>query len=234
MANESKNFSEFTNALTKVLNRLPNGKVFIINDLASKDNTYELSCQLSKKDVRFISVWAPNNKNVVDAYIKGYKEAILIGPQYIIEMDAGFSHDPDSIPTILELLKTNNCAFGSRFINGGSISNSSIKRQFLSKSGTILSNLLLGTKLKDMTSGYQGFRSEVVLNFLNYKLKSKSHFYQTELRYLLRNENQIEFPINYRFASKSVSAKSIFSSLSVLSYYFGKRIIGKPNIIKNL
>jgi hypothetical protein len=88
-----------------------------------------------------------------------------------------------------------------RFINGGSINDSSIKRVFLSKAGTILSNILLGTKMYDMTSGFQGFHASIVKKFLAYNLLSKAHFYQTELRYLLRKTRYAEIPIHYRAPS---------------------------------
>ena len=148
-------------------------------------------------------------------------------------MDAGLSHDPMTLPLFLDVLnKGYECAFGSRFINGGSMHDSSLKRKFLSKAGTILANLLLGTKMYDMTSGYQGFHASVVEKFVKYKLLSKGHFYQTELRYLLRKTNYSEIPIQYRAPSPSVSIKSITNSFYVLIYYFIRRLKFKPVIIK--
>jgi dolichol-phosphate mannosyltransferase len=116
------------------------------------------------------------------------------------------------------------CVFGSRFIEGGSMNESSPKRKLLSKGGTILSNLLLGSKLHDMTSGYQGFTKEVAETFSNYPLKSKAHFYQTELRYLLRKRKQIEIPITYKAPSPGVTESAITNSFAVLFYYFWRRI----------
>jgi dolichol-phosphate mannosyltransferase len=118
----------------------------------------------------------------------------------------------------------NECAFGSRFINGGSIWQSSFKRTFLSRTGTILSNILLGTKMKDMTSGFQGFHREIVKELLDYNLLSKAHFYQTEVRYLLRKKRYIEVPIHYRAPSPSVSKRAISNSISVLMHYFIERL----------
>lgn len=74
----------------------------------------------------------------------------------------------------------NECAFGSRFINGGSMGDSPICHVELSKVGTILSNILLGTRMYDMTSGFQGFHASVVADLLNYQLLSKAHFCQAE------------------------------------------------------
>ncbi len=225
MANESAEFDEFTRKICETLDFLQSGIVYFVVDTASKYNTLELCRQLSENDNRFVTIWAPENKNVVDAYIRGYKEAYARGHSIIIEMDAGLSHDPAALPGFLRVLNEGNeCAFGSRFINGGSIWQSSFMRTFLSRMGTILSNLLLGTKLKDMTSGYQGFHADVVGDLLHYKLLSEAHFYQTEVRYLMRKRRMIEVPIHYRAPSPSVSRKAIFNSIIVLSRYFFRRI----------
>jgi len=226
MANEEKEFSVFIDVLRKVLDRLESGSVYLVVDSVSKDATLKLCQDLSAKDNRFTTVWAPENKNVVNAYIRGYREALQNNHDLIIEMDAGLSHDPRAIPMFLRTLNEGNeCAFGSRFINGGSIWQSTFKRKFLSRIGTILSNVLLGTDMHDMTSGFQGFHADVVRQFVSYPLLSKGHFYQTEIRYLMRKKRFREIPIHYRAPSNSVSGKSIHNSLSVLSHYFMRRLM---------
>ena len=233
MANEQENFHPFISSLTKVLNILESGKVYFVIDRVSKDDTLELCKSLSATDNRFTTVWAPENRNVVDAYITGYKEALKSKHEIIIEMDAGLSHDPKALPMFLRVLNEGNeCAFGSRFINGGSICDSNWKRTFLSKFGTILSNLLLGTKMHDMTSGFQGFHANIVEKFIEYGLLSKAHFYQTELRYLLRESRYAEIPIHYQTPSPSVSKKAIYNSFHVLFHYFLLRLRFKSPIIK--
>ena len=94
--------------------------------------------------------------------------------------------------------------------------------------GTILSNILLGSRLKDATSGYQGFNLMTVELFLAYPLLSTHHFYQTELRYLLRKKNFIEVPIEYNSPSSRVSGKAIRNALHGLLYYYFYRITYRP------
>ncbi len=229
MANEERDFDVFITELKKVFDRLQSGKAYLVVDNASKDRTLQLCQNLSREDNRFETVWAPENKNVVDAYIRGYREAYKNKHEFIIEMDAGMSHDPNSIPMFLRVLNEGNeCAFGSRFMNGGSMGDSPFTRRTLSKMGTVLSNILLGTKLYDMTSGFQGFHAKVVGELLNYQLLSKAHFYQTEVRYLMRKKRFAEVPIHYQAPSPSVSQKAISNSISVLKYYFFQRLFSKP------
>ncbi len=225
LANEENDFTPFIDELSVVLTRLNSGKVYLVVDTVSTDNTLGLCEQLSKNDKRFVTIFAPENKNVVDAYIRGYREAYANGHDLMIEMDAGLSHDPKALPMFLRVLNEGNeCAFGSRFINGGSMVESPRFRRFLSKSGTWLSNILLGTTLYDMTSGFQGFHAHIVKKLLNTPLRSKAHFYQTEVRYLLRKTKYAEIPIHYKAPSSSISKKAILNAWSVLLYLFFKRI----------
>ncbi len=229
MANEAEDFAPFITVLKTVLDRIGSGKFYFVIDNASKDNTLELSRQLSDADTRFVTVWSPENRNVVDAYLKGLRVAHEAGHELIIEMDAGLSHDPRAIPMFLRVLNEGNeCAFGSRFTNGGSMGTSPWNRRALSRVGTLLSNWLLGTKMFDMTSGFQGFHRDVVGKIVAYPFLSKAHFYQTEMRYLLRKHRFAEIPIHYTAPSKSVSQKAVKNALSTLLYYFRKRLILHP------
>ena len=232
MANEGKEFKPFVDVMRDTLDQMNSGSVYFVVDHASKDNTLALCEALSKRDKRFKTLWAPENRHVVDAYLAGYKAALKNKHRLIIEMDAGLSHDPRALPMFLRVLNEGNeCAFGSRFMNGGSIYDSTWTRTFLSKFGTFLSNVLLGTRLYDATSGYQGFHASIVKKFLTHGLKSEAHFYQTEMRYLLRKTRFAEVPIHYRAPSPSVSKKAIQNSIAVLMYYFWLRIQRKAPLI---
>lgn len=232
MANEEQEFDEFTGEMRRILDKLNSGHVYIIVDEVSIDDTYGLCLRLAQKDQRFTVIWAPENRNIVDAYLRGFSEAFERGHEIIIEMDAGMSHDPKAIPQFLKALtKGHDCVFGSRFMHGGSMAESPLKRRFLSRSGTLLANLLLGTRLCDMTSGFQGFRAETVAKLLQYRFLSTAHFFQTEVRYLLRNYQFIEIPIHYRAPSPRVSVHAVTNALKVLSFYFRQRIGGRAAAI---
>lgn len=228
MANEEEVFHPFCSLLADVFTALDSGKAYLVIDNVSVDDTLALATALSTRDPRFQVVWAPENRSVVDAYLKGFAAAYQHGHELIIEMDAGMSHDPRALPMFLRVLNEGNeCAFGSRFVNGGSMGDSPYKRRFLSRYSTILANILLGTKLQDMTSGYQGFHRTVVEKILGYRLRSTGHFYQTELRYLLRKRRYFEVPIHYQAPSPRVSSSSIKNAGKTLWYYFSQRLSGR-------
>lgn len=223
MANEQDSFQSFIDSLTRVINDYPGSSVYLVVDKASTDATPELCRQLQEKDSRYHYVWAPENKNVVDAYLRGFREAMKGKPEFIIEMDGGGSHDPRSIHAFVRAMtEGHECAFGSRYINGGSMVGSPFKRRFLSKFGSFVARMVLGCPMRDVTSGYEAFSYEVMEKILAYPLRSKAHFYQTELRYLLRRRNWIEVPIHYISPSPRVSSKALSNALQCLFYYVMK------------
>ena len=229
MANEEPDFGPFISLLKEVMEQLEGGSVFFVVDKVSTDCTLALCRDLESKDHRFHTVWAPENRNVVDAYLRGFREAFEQGYEIIIEMDGGLSHDPRAVPAFLRALhEGNNCAFGSRYINGGSMVDSPWNRRLLSKGGSILARVLLGVSFQDMTSGFQAFRRSVMARLLERPLLSKAHFYQTEVRYLLRKERAIEVPIHYRAPSPRVSRNAIRNSFEVLWHYTFLRLTGRP------
>ena len=233
MANEEDHFHPLISRLKEMMDRLQSGKVYMVVDTVSVDDTRRLCERISKEDDRFASIWAPENRNVVDAYMRGYKAALENNHELIIEMDAGLSHDPYALPMFLRVLNEGNeCAFGSRFINGGSIVDSHIRRRFLSRAGSMLANICLGTKLWDMTSGYQGFTREIVEKFIKLELISTGHFYQTELRFLLKKTRYMEVPIHYKAPSPNVNIYSILNSLKCLIFYAFMRLFNRVDYIK--
>lgn len=233
MANEEQHFLPLISRLKEMMDRLQSGKAYLVVDTVSIDETRPLCEKISKEDDRFATVWSPENRNVVDAYMSGYNAALENKHDLIIEMDAGLSHDPYALPMFLRVLNEGNeCAFGSRFINGGSIVDSHIRRRFLSRAGSLLANVCLGTKLWDMTSGYQGFTREIVEKFVKLKLKSTGHFYQTELRFLLKKTRYMEVPIHYKAPSPNVNLNSILNSLKCLIFYTFSRLFNRVDYLK--
>ena len=220
MANEEDSFQRFIDSLSRVIDEYPGASVYLVVDKASTDSTPSLCQELQARDARFHYVWAPENKNVVDAYLRGFKEAMKNKPEFIVEMDGGGSHDPRALHAFVRAMtEGNECAFGSRYINGGSMVGSPFKRRFLSKFGSFVARMVLGCPMKDATSGYEAFSYEVMEKILAYPLRSKAHFYQTELRYLLRKRNWIEVPIHYTSPSPRVSKSALKNARQCLIYY---------------
>lgn len=179
---------------------------FAVLDSVSKDGTLELLRELGQERPGVRVVWAPENRCVVDAYLRGYREALAEGCDWILEIDAGYSHQPADASLFFEkMLEGYDCVFGSRFCDGGRITESSLKRQVISRGGTLLTNLLLGTRLKDMTSGFELFSRGALQHALSRGIHSRGHFFQTEIKAHCHELRIAEVPIHYRAASASVN-----------------------------
>jgi dolichol-phosphate mannosyltransferase len=198
---------------------------FAVLDSVSKDGTRALLDDLAKRRPEVRVVWAPENRGVVDAYFRGYREALAAGCDWILEIDAGYSHQPSDIPQFFrKRLEGYDCVFGSRFCPGGRISQSSLKRRIISRGGTLLTNALLGTRLKDMTSGFELFSRAALQGIVAEGVRSRGHFFQTEIKVFCHRMRIAEVPIHYRAASDSVNNKVLKDAFGNLWRLFHSRV----------
>ncbi len=228
MANEADVAVDFVKETLENCQDFASVTFFAVLDYASTDNTLDILLNSAKSESRLNVIWAPENRCVVDAYIRGYKEAIYAGCDWILEIDAGYSHQPTDIPKFFhKMIQGYDCIFGSRFCHGGKIRNSSFRRRLISLGGTVMTNMLLGTTLSDMTSGFQLFTQETLKYTLQKGIKSRYHFFQTEIKFYCRNFKIAEVPICYKAASPSVNKTAIFDAFQNLFRLFQERLLGK-------
>lgn len=214
MANERNSAEAFVNLVLEQCTEFKSVTFFVILDKASTDLTRDILVNLSKHKPQLCVVWSPQNRCVVDAYLRGYEEALTAGCDWILEIDAGFSHQPSDIPKFFDkMLEGYDCVFGSRFCRGGKLTASSLKRYILSRGGSLLTNLLLGTKLKDMTSGFELFSRQALHHVLKQGIHSRGHFFQTEIKVYCRSLRIVEVPIHYKSASPSVNTSIVLDAV---------------------
>ena len=230
MANEEATCSEFVQALLAECSKYPFRQVscFVVVDTASKDRTRQRLNELAETEPRLRVVWAPENRGFVDAYVRGYREAIEAGCDWILEIDGGFSHDPaDALKFFEKMAEGYDCVFGTRLAAGGSFEDVSAKRRTISRLGTIATNALLGTRLTDMTSGYQLFTRKALQMVLKRGIRSKAHFFQTEIKVYCRNLKCAEVPISYRHPNPQLSNAAVMEAVARLGSLVGLRLSGR-------
>lgn len=230
MASEEETAVRFVDAVLAqcLSSRFKNVTFFAILDRACKDRTLELLREHSTRQPLLQVIWAPENRGVVDAYLRGYREALDARCDWILEIDAGFSHQPEDIPRFFEKMHEGyDCVFGSRFCRGANISEGSLKRKIISRGGTLLANSLLGTKLKDMTSGFELFSRRGLEGALERGIKSRGPFFQTEIKAYCRNLKIAEVPIHYRAPSHNINNKALKDSFVNLWRLYRLRLQGQ-------
>ena len=119
------------------------------------------------------------------AYITGFKWSVENGYDYIFEMDADFSHNPDDLPRLYEACARNGAdlAIGSRYCNGISVINWPIGRVIMSYYASVYVRTVLGMKVYDTTAGFKCYRRNVLETIDLDKVKMKGYGFQIEMKY---------------------------------------------------
>ena len=135
--------------------------VLVVDD-NSQDGTGNIVQRFADKDNRIILLKRHKKRGRGIAGIDGFKYALDAGADYIIEMDADFSHDPKYIPGFLNNINNYDVVLGSRFIEGGKDIRRSFKRRIITRLAGIYTRRLLRIDVKDVSSGYRCFRRHVL------------------------------------------------------------------------
>ena len=118
------------------------------------------------------------------AYITGFKWSVEHLYDYIFEMDADFSHNPEDLPRLYEACRNGaDLAIGSRYCNGISVINWPIGRVIMSYYASVYVRTVLGMKVYDTTAGFKCYRRRVLETINLEKVKMKGYGFQIEMKY---------------------------------------------------
>lgn len=158
--------------------------ILIVDD-GSPDGTADIVKTLQKEfPVALHLVERPGKQGLGTAYILGFKWALERGYQYIFEMDADFSHNPDDLPRLYEACKNGaDLAVGSRYVRGGAVVNWPADRIFISKGASIYTRLITFMPVKDTTAGFVCYRRSVLETLPLDKVRFIGYAFQIEMKY---------------------------------------------------
>ncbi|MBI5050228.1 MAG: polyprenol monophosphomannose synthase [Nitrospirae bacterium] len=142
--------------------RLDNNIETLVVDDNSPDGTWRIVQEISEREPRVHLLHREKKKGRGTAGIDGLRYAIEKGADYIVEMDADFSHNPKYIPEILRAMEKYDVAIGSRFIDGGKDKDRGLLRRLITKLAGMYVRILLAVKIKDVSSGFRCFRRQVL------------------------------------------------------------------------
>ena len=210
--NERDNLAPF---LDGVFDVLPDANVLVVDD-ASPDSTGALADRIAASDPRVKVYHRPGKLGLGSAYLEAFRRGIDEGYDLIFEMDTDLSHDPRYLPDFLRAFEQGaDLVIGSRNVPGGGVDGWGPGRHILSKGGSLYSRMILGLGVRDLTSGYKGFRREVLESIVLGDVRSEGYSFQVELtfRAVLRGFKVAEVPIVFvdRRAGQSKMNKRIFA-----------------------
>jgi len=178
--NERDNIEKLVSA---ILELKQNFHIAIVDD-NSPDGTGKIADDLAMRYPEVNVIHRKEKTGIGQAYIEGFKYALINGVEYIFQMDADFSHDPALLPTFLEMLKCNDMVIGSRYRGGVRVLNWDFKRLLLSKFATKYVNIITGLPVTDATGGFKGFRRKVLESIDLDKIRSDGYSFQIETTYI--------------------------------------------------
>ncbi len=159
--------------------------VLVIDD-HSPDGTAEAVRMLQKNNARIHLIERPGKLGLGTAYVEGFKFALSHSYEYIFEMDADLSHNPEDIPRILEWAKEKeyDLVIGSRYLSGVNVINWPLSRLILSIFANWYTRTITGMPIRDCTSGFKCFRRRVLESIDLDQIKSDGYSFQIELHFL--------------------------------------------------
>lgn len=178
--NESANLSQI---VPLVLEQDPRIDVLVVDD-GSPDGTGEIADSIAQTNSRVSVLHREKKLGLGTAYISGFRWGLERGYEYIFEMDADFSHDPDHIPEFLEAATDADLVLGSRYLGGKvTVVNWPMGRLLLSYFANIYAKVVTGHNICDATGGFKCFRRRVLESLDLDSVRSNGYAFQIEMSF---------------------------------------------------
>ncbi len=191
---------------------LPEPFHILIIDDGSPDGTAQKVKQLQQEFPDTLFILERNGKQGLGkAYIAGFKWSIERKYDFIFEMDADFSHNPDDLIRLYEACKNNaDVSVGSRYVRGGKVVNWPFNRIFISYGASVYVRLITWMPVKDCTAGFVCYKREVLEAIDLDNIKFIGYAFQIEMKYTAwRKGFKIkEVPITFVDRTEGVSKMS--------------------------
>lgn len=168
--------------IPEILGQAPGIEVLVVDD-NSPDGTGILVDDMASHDSRIHVRHRSGKLGLGSAYREGFAYALKFGADYIVEMDADFSHDPNALPDFFQLMRDYDVIIGSRYLNGVSVVNWPIRRLMLSYFASVYTRIITGLNLHDCTSGFKCFRRSVLEAIDLGTIRSDGYSFQIEMNF---------------------------------------------------
>lgn len=159
--------------------------ILVIED-GSPDGTASIVKRLQQEfQERLFMIERSGKLGLGTAYLTGFKWCIAHGYDYIFEMDADFSHNPDDLPKLYEACRSQGAdlAIGSRYCDGISVINWPIARIIMSYYASVYVRTVLGMKIYDTTAGFKCYKRKVLETIDLDNVQMKGYGFQIEMKY---------------------------------------------------
>ncbi|MFU8812792.1 MAG: polyprenol monophosphomannose synthase [Balneolaceae bacterium] len=180
--NESHNIGKM---IDRLMERSSKPDVLVVDD-GSPDGTADLVKEKMQSHGERVNLIEREGKlGLGTAYVRGFEYALEHGYEYICEMDADFSHNPEDVDRLVKTVQAGEAdvAVGSRYSKGISIVNWPLSRLILSYGANVYARTITGLPIKDTTAGFKCIRREVLETIDIQKIRSNGYAFQIEIHF---------------------------------------------------
>ena len=187
------------------LANLPEGGEVLVVDDNSPDGTGDIADSLAAADARVHVLHRTKKEGLGRAYIAGFAEALRLGADKIIEMDADFSHPVERLGALAS--SDADVTIGSRYVKGGKCEGWPLRRYLVSRLGGLFIRFMTGLKVNDPTGGFKCFTRRALENFDFSSVESMGYSFQFEMNYRMWKKGYSikEIPITFTDRRAGVS-----------------------------
>ena len=208
--NERQNIARL---IESVLGQDPRLEVLVVDD-GSPDGTGGIVDEIAARNGRVHALHRPSKMGLGTAYLAGFAWALERPYDFVFEMDADFSHDPNHLPQFLDAIQDADLVLGSRYRHGKvTVVNWPIARLLLSYSANVYARAVTGMRLFDSTGGFKCFRRKVLEAIDLTAVRSNGYAFQIEMSFRAWNKGFriVEIPIVFvdRTEGESKMSKKI-------------------------
>jgi len=171
----------------------------LVVDDDSPDGTGAIADRLATADPQVHVLHRPIKDGLGRAYLAGFAWGLRRGYAVLVEMDADGSHQPEELTTVLAALDRADLVLGSRWVPGGGVRNWPLRRELLSRGGSLYARTLLGLPIRDVTGGYRAFRRSALERLDLGDIASAGYCFQVDLatRAVRAGLRVVEVPITF-------------------------------------
>jgi dolichol-phosphate mannosyltransferase len=157
-------------------------EVLVVDD-NSPDGTGQIADDLAESTGRVHVLHRPVKEGLGPAYRAGLRQALDLGADFVIQMDADFSHPPAILKELIHELETHDVVLGSRYLNGITVVNWPIERILISYFGNWYARKVTGLPIADSTGGLRCVRRELLEEMGFERIKANGYAFQIEMNY---------------------------------------------------
>lgn len=216
---EKDNVAPMAESLFGVDNSL---EILFVDD-NSPDGTGEVIEELIKNNSRIHCLHREKKEGLAKAYLAGFKRAIELGADKIIQMDCDFSHNPNDVKRLIS--EDSDLVIGSRYVKGGATPGWPFKRRLISRMGGVFIRVVTGMPIKDPTGGFKCWKVSALKAMKYETIESSGYSFQLEMNHRAWKTGLkiMELPISFTDRVKGYSKISTAVAIESIKIAFKLR-----------